>query len=75
MLQKRQTILALISMEREFLLADAKNEIVQIFSYRRVHMGKRNREVYVSNLFVHIITCSSLMKRVASSSSFTKQCP
>ena len=45
MLQERQTSLALISIEREFLLADVKNEVVRIFSDRRAHTGKRNRKV------------------------------
>ena len=45
MLQERFTSLALISIEKEFLLADVKNEVVQIFSDRRAHMGKRNRKV------------------------------
>ena len=44
-LQERLTSLALISSEREFLSADVKNEIVQIFSDGRAHMGKRNRKV------------------------------
>ena len=43
--QERLTSLALISIEREFLSADMKNELVQIFSDRRVHMGKRNHNV------------------------------
>ena len=41
----RLTHLALISIEREFLSADGKNEVVQIFSDRRAHMGKKNRKV------------------------------
>ena len=45
MLQERLTSLALISIEKEFLSADVKNEIVQIFSNRSAHMGKRNRKV------------------------------
>ena len=45
-LQERQTNLTLIIIEREFLSADLKNEVVQIFSDRRPHMGKRNRKVY-----------------------------
>ena len=45
MLQERLTSLALISIEKEFLLADVKNEVVQIFSDKRAHMGKRNRKV------------------------------
>ena len=45
MLQERLTSLALISIEREFLSADVKNEVVQIFSNRRAHMKKRNRKV------------------------------
>ena len=44
-LQERLTSSALISIEREFLSADVKNEVVQIFSDRRAHMGKRNRKV------------------------------
>ena len=44
-LQERLTSLALISIEREFLSADVKNELVQIFSDRRAHMRKRNRKV------------------------------
>ena len=43
--QERLTSLALISIEREFLFADMKNEVVQIFSDRKAHMGKRNRKV------------------------------
>ena len=35
MLQERQTSLALISIERELLSADVKNEVVQIFSDRK----------------------------------------
>ena len=45
MLQERLTSLALVSIEREFLSADVKNEAVQIFSDRRAHMGKRNCKV------------------------------
>ena len=45
MLQERLTSLALISIEREFLSADVKNEVVQIFSDRRADMGKRNCKV------------------------------
>ena len=45
MLQKRLTSLALVSIERGFLSADVKNEVVQIFSDRRAQMGKRNRQV------------------------------
>ena len=45
MLQESLTSLALISIEREFLSADVKNEFVQIFSNRRAYMGKRNRKV------------------------------
>ena len=45
MLQERLTSLALISIEREFLSVDVKNEVVQIFSDRRAPMGKRNRKV------------------------------
>ena len=45
MLQERQASLALISIEREFLSADVKNEVAQIFFDRRAHMGKRNRKV------------------------------
>ena len=43
MLQERLTSLALISIEREFLSADVKNEVVEIYSNRRAHMVKRNR--------------------------------
>ena len=49
MLQERLTSLALISIEREFLSADVKNKVVQIFSDRIAHMGKKNRKVYVSS--------------------------
>ena len=45
MLQERLASLALISIEKEFLSADMKNEVVQIFSDRRAHMGKINRKV------------------------------
>ena len=45
MLQECLTSLALISIEKEFLSADVKNEVVMIFSDRRAHMGKRNRKV------------------------------
>ena len=45
MLQERLTSLALISIEKEFLSEDMKNEVVHIFSDRRAHMGKRNRKV------------------------------
>ena len=45
MLQERLTSLALISIKREFLSADEKNEVVQIFSDKRAHMGKRNGKV------------------------------
>ena len=45
MLQERLTSLALICVEREFLSEDVKNEVVQILSDRRAHMGKRNRKV------------------------------
>ena len=44
MLQKRLTSLALISIEKEFLSADVKNEVIEIFSGRRAHMAKRNRK-------------------------------
>ena len=44
-LQERLTSLALITIEREFLSADVKNEAVQVFSDRRSHMGMRNRKV------------------------------
>ena len=40
-LQERLTSLALISIKTEFLSADVKNEVVQIFSDRRAHKGKR----------------------------------
>ena len=46
MLQKCLTCLALIRIERKFLSADVKNEVVQIFSDRRADMGKRNRSVF-----------------------------
>ena len=45
MLQERLTSLAVISIEREFLSEDEKNEVVHIFSDRRAQMGKRNRKV------------------------------
>ena len=45
MLEERLTSLALISIEKEFLSADVKNEVVQIFSDRRAYMEKRNRKV------------------------------
>ena len=45
MLQERLVSLALISIKREFLSADVKNEVVQIFSDRRAHMGKKNCKV------------------------------
>ena len=45
MLQERLTSLALSSIEREFLSADVKSEVVQIFSDKRAYMGKRNRKV------------------------------
>ena len=45
MLQESLTSLAFISIEREFLSADVKNEVVQIFSNSRAHMEKRNRKV------------------------------
>ena len=35
----------LVSIDREFLSADVKNEVVDIFYDRRDHMGKRNRKV------------------------------
>ena len=41
MLKERLTSLALISIKREFLLADVKNEEIQIFSDRRAHMRKK----------------------------------
>ena len=44
LLQECLASLALISIEREFLSADVKNE-VHIFSDRRAHMGKRNGKV------------------------------
>ena len=44
-LQERLTSLALISNDREFFSADVKNEVVQIYSDRRAHMGKRNCKV------------------------------
>ena len=45
MLQEHRTSLTFISIEREFFLADVKNDVVQIFSDRRAYMGKRNRKV------------------------------
>ena len=45
MLLERLTSLALISIEREFLSANVKNEVVQIFFDRRAHMGRRNCKV------------------------------
>ena len=45
MLQERLTSLALISIEKEFLSTDVKNEVYKIFSDRRAHMGKKNRKV------------------------------
>ena len=42
MSQECLTSLALISIEKEFFSADVKNEVIQIFSNRRAHMGKRN---------------------------------
>ena len=45
MLQERQASLAFIGTEREFLSADVKIKVVQIFCDRRAHMEKRNREV------------------------------
>ena len=45
MLQERLTSLTLISIKREFVSADVKKEVVQIFSDRRAQMGKRNRKV------------------------------
>ena len=45
MLQECLTSLVLISIEREFLSANVKNEVVQIFSDRRAHMGRKNRKV------------------------------
>ena len=45
MLEERLTSLALISIEREFLLANVKKEVVQIFSDRRACMEKKNSKV------------------------------
>ena len=45
MLQKHLTSLTFISIEKEFLSADVKNEVVQIFFDWTAHMGKRNRKV------------------------------
>ena len=42
MVQERPTGLALISIKKEFLSADVKNEVVKIFSDKRAHMGKRH---------------------------------
>ena len=44
MLRERLTSLALISIEREFISANAKNEVV-LFSDKRAHIGKRNNKV------------------------------
>jgi len=44
MLQECLTNWLLISLEKEFLSVDVKNEVVQIFS-ERAHLGKRNQEV------------------------------
>ena len=51
MLQEYLTSLALISIEREFLSADVKNEVVQIFSDIRAHLGKKNRKVCQIDFF------------------------
>ena len=45
MLQERLTSLTLVSIEREFLSADVKNEVARIFSNRRAHMDKKNCKV------------------------------
>ena len=45
MLEERLTSLALISIERGFLLANVKKEVVQIFSDRRACMEKKNSKV------------------------------
>ena len=45
MLQECLTSLALMGIEKEFLSADVKNEVVQIFCDRRAYMGKRNHKV------------------------------
>ena len=45
MIQERLTSVALINIEREFLSADVKNEVVQILSDRRAHVGNKNRKV------------------------------
>ena len=45
MLQERLASLALISIKKEFLSADVKNKVVQIFSDRRAHLRKRNCKV------------------------------
>jgi len=40
-----KNILILISIATEFLSVDVKTHVVQTFSDRRVHLGKRNRQV------------------------------
>ena len=52
-LQERPASLALISIEREFLPAGVKNEVVQIFSDRKAHTGKRNGKVQMSKICSH----------------------
>ena len=52
MLQERLTRLALISIEREFLSADVKNEVVRIFSDMRTHMGKIVKCKCLIDLFI-----------------------
>ena len=42
MSNERLTNLALISIEKEFLTADVKQEVVKTFSDRRAHLGNRN---------------------------------
>ena len=49
MQQERLTSLGFNSIEREFLSADVKNGVLQIFSDRRAHMIKRNHKVQESN--------------------------
>ena len=63
MLQERLTNLALISIEKEFLLVNLKNEAVQIFSDRRGHSGKRNiynrkyRQLYLLSCLISAFFC------------------
>ena len=57
MLQERQTSLALISIEREFLSAGVKNEVVQIFSDRRAH----TREIVKCKSLIDFFTSSHVL--------------